>query len=607
MPTAHTIFNTVLSILLLIAPFAVEGYNQTGLDPIYNFCKRYQHQSAITSNTLFIDGGTMWFHDPILWGNATPGINTYLIATDMSKSWEWRNNTVSQTLINKTREADRTTGYVPSLNKGALWPNTNQTYLYLYGGTVNSSLSGFRPYTPPKPDNEVLWRYDIAKEFWQPITNGTRGITRASYGGSVVVPRLNKAYYLGGILDQGSTNETGNLSSPRFLDGMLEFDFDTESLRNISTDGLGNRARAYSEMVYIPGYGSGKEKQGILVVIGGEVKDSQLVDVGNNRRGDPVVMSEIAIFDIASETWHVQPASGKSYQIPQSRTDHCIVVASAPDNSSHNIRYLYGGANFGQNRLLDDAWILSLPSFQWIKIFEGQSPRYGMTCHITPQGRQMITVGGLGDVYTANMKDSNCDWELKSVAVYDLTNLTWSSIYHADFPPYSVPIEVVQYIGGTPQGFANITAPLYRGWATQEIKELFVNEPSPKPNTGAITGGILGGITGLCILAVIFRYAYRARIPMMDTPIPPAPHVEGWVKPELEATVAKTEPGSDNGRPIAYHEVGEVGLVEAPAGEVHVELPAGDILAELPAGETRAVDGVGVTSNSSGEQTPSIT
>ncbi|KAF3910433.1 hypothetical protein ABW20_dc0105973 [Dactylellina cionopaga] len=280
------VFTLATTTLLLVAP-AVTQKTSTApkLDPAANFCKRYQHQSTVTDDALYIDGGTTWFHDDqYVWDKpATQGIN----------SWDWKTN-ISQTAVYKTREPGRKTGYVPALNGGAIWPNQNQTHLYFYGGTTNSSLSNFTLYADPEPDKETLWKYNIVERFWDPVVyaKGSPFVTRASYGGGVSVPNLNRAYYLGGIVDRGSTDKTGDLPSPRFLDGMLEFNFETESVRNISTLGLGNRARAYSQIVHIPNYGTTNattgEKQGILVVIGGEVKSSQIIDVSGTRRGDAV-------------------------------------------------------------------------------------------------------------------------------------------------------------------------------------------------------------------------------------------------------------------------------------------------------------------------------
>ncbi|KAK6518330.1 hypothetical protein TWF506_005489 [Arthrobotrys conoides] len=576
--------------LLLVAPAVAQRTSKAPkIDPVDNFCKRYQQQSAVTSETLFIDGGTMWFHDdPIVWGPTTQGINTFLITTDMEDSWDWKGN-ISQTSIYKTREPGRKTGYVPSLNGGAIWANKNETFLYLYGGTTNASLSNFTLYAEPESDKETLWKYNIAEKFWDPVVyaKGSSSVTRAAFGGGVVAPHINKAYYLGGVVDRGSTDRSGDLQSPRFLDGMLEFDFETESVRNISTSGLGNRARAYSQLVHIPNYGTINsstegERKGILVSIGGEVKSSQIIDVSGTRRGDMVQMSDIALFDIETDTWFVQQATPHAKEFPAGRTDHCIVVKNAPDNSSANI-YMYGGITYDENRTpryLDDVWILTLPSFQWIKIFEGESPRYGHTCHVAPKGRQMITIGGLGGYYTANFNDSQCDWEAKSVALYDLTTLQWSSTYLAHSEPYGLPVEVAQKVNGNQTGNATIISPP-GDWSNPDIKALFVETPKPEKkksvNTGAIAGGVVGGVVGLGLIIAAIWYYYRRNIKKHPTPNPPLPEAQQWNKPELEGPVSPgLSPQSETG-PKGIYEIGDgvrvPDAVETKGKEIPSELP----------------------------------
>jgi hypothetical protein len=156
-----------------------------------------------------------------------------------------------------------------------------------------------------------------------------------------------------------------------------------------------------------------------------------------------VPVDEIDIFDISSVfegddngIWYAQKASG---DIPDGRTDFCLVAVSAKDNSSHNI-YMYGGK--GANELYDEIYVLSIPSFTWTKISEGKAPRYGHTCHLVAN-RQMLTVGGaLSDDF------STCDWEYRGVAIYDMSTLTWGSVYNASAPDYAVPAKIYQVIGG---------------------------------------------------------------------------------------------------------------------------------------------------------------
>ena len=124
-------------------------------------------------------------------------------------------------------------------------------------------------------------------------------------------------------------------------------------------------------------------------------------------------------------------------------------------------RYAYAGRN--DTSLLDDIWVLSLPQFHWtkvtkrsdrfsshgltfgIQIFEGTAPRYGHTCHLI-EPRQMLTVGGWSDDDTNRTND--CDWESRGVAIYEMSTLTWGSVYSAELPAYEVPQLVVDEIGG---------------------------------------------------------------------------------------------------------------------------------------------------------------
>jgi hypothetical protein len=137
--------------------------------------------------------------------------------------------------------------------------------------------------------------------------------------------------------------------------------------------------------------------------------------------------------------WYKQKTTGV---IPKPRLDACVVVASAPDNSSHNI-YMYGGRD-GVGGYYDETWILTIPSFQWKLVHSGTSPRYSMTCHVAGN-RQMITTGGSD---TSNLT-SGCDWHTRGVGVLDMSAVAWVSTYNAAAKPYVVPGVIVAMIGGT--------------------------------------------------------------------------------------------------------------------------------------------------------------
>lgn len=213
-------------------------------------------------------------------------------------------------------------------------------------------------------------------------------------------------------------------------------------------------------------------------------------------------------------TWYSQKTTG---DIPKPRIDFCTVVISAPDNSSHHI-YLYGGIDPITNTGYDDVLILTIPSFTWTNVWPiGEAPRWGHNCHVAGK-RQMITVGG------NNTNGLTCDWEVKGVAVWELTTLTWGSVFMTNLTNFKVPQKVLGVTGGNANGSATKKEPAL-GWTDQGLKTVFAtprkytlsgNSTSPlsprKSHTGAITGGVVGGIAALALvttLTFILRRRHR--------------------------------------------------------------------------------------------------
>jgi hypothetical protein len=94
--------------------------------------------------------------------------------------------------------------------------------------------------------------------------------------------------------------------------------------------------------------------------------------------------------------------------------------------------------------MYDDMYILSMPSFVWIQMYKGESPRYGHTCHLIAN-RQLLTVGGSGSLNITK----GCDWEYKGVGIMDLSTKTWGSVYNAHAAPYTLTQDIVDKVGGT--------------------------------------------------------------------------------------------------------------------------------------------------------------
>jgi hypothetical protein len=135
-------------------------------------------------------------------------------------------------------------------------------------------------------------------------------------------------------------------------------------------------------------------------------------------------MNNIDVYDIATSKWYKQATSGP---MPNIRVNPCAVTAAAPDGSSTQI-YMFGGQNLipaGNQTQYDDMWILSVPSFTWIKVdMDGQSVPYGRSGHTCDVwNSQMVMVGGyVGD-------ELSC--ESPGIYVFDLSNLEWVQQYTA--------------------------------------------------------------------------------------------------------------------------------------------------------------------------------
>lgn len=290
------------------------------------------------------------------------------------------------------------------------------------------------------------------------------------------MPGLGRGFYFGGHLD-GYTTPGWSQSIPRvYLRGLLEYTFpgysnaavDGESVagpsgiyRNITEGGTQDSAgfpeRADGLLVYVPGYG----KSGIVLGLAG----------GTNATFTQ--MNVIDVYDIDTSTWYKQATEGPT---PGIRVNPCAVAVSSADGSSTQV-YMYGGQNlipYGDQTQYDDMWILTIPSFTWIKVDttnQATPPaRAGHTCHVW--NSQMVVVGG----YTG--QELSCD--SPGIYVFNTSFLSWQNDYYAletkdnlnrqksqqDDPSavqgsygYAVPNAVQSVIGGNAVGAATVTSP----------------------------------------------------------------------------------------------------------------------------------------------------
>ncbi len=389
-------------------------------------CTRWSHQSAVLNGTLYIYSGqskTKSDQSEDTWNNN-------FLTLDLTTSWA-----KTSPALKGLSKPDGP----PAVANGYLW-NSYES-LFLYGGLYSDS-------PPTTPDSVSTWEYQIEAQKWIEHANPdtTYGnfsepagvpIQRSAEGAGLSIPELGLSYYFGGHQDMYTTQGWSNQIGRIYLNSMLEFthpgymNTGVEGLgigekgtgtdgtyRNITEGGIQEKAgfteRADGVLVYIPGWG----ESGIILGLAGGTAD---VD---GQEGSFTEMSPIDIYDIASSTWYKQSTEGES---PPMRVNPCAAVFAAPDASSFNV-YLYGGQSltpYEDQEQYDDMWILTVPSFTWIKVpFDGQSKpsaRAGHSCHAWDS--QMIVVGG----YVG--KDISCD--SPGIYVFNASNLEWKNEFTA--------------------------------------------------------------------------------------------------------------------------------------------------------------------------------
>ncbi|OLN97056.1 Kelch repeat-containing protein-like protein 4 [Colletotrichum chlorophyti] len=429
-------------------------------------CLRWSQQVALLNGTLYMYGGQAR-------SEASQTTNTWnndFLTLDLTKSWEGH----SPSLTGKTIPNGP-----PAVANGYLWHDYN--YLYLYGGQFADNEGGEGQYAQPDPMS--IWRYSVKDDSWIEFrdprtsagnysTEANIPVQRSSEGAGLSVPELGLSWYFGGHLDLATTQGWSNQIPRVYLKSLLEFTHpgysntgvnslrgagaaDGGVFRNITEGGLQDSdafpERADGVLVFVPGWGV----RGVLIGMAGGSADTFVDDLGT-----------LDVYDIATSEWYHQKTTGDK---PSVRVNPCAVIVSARDASSFQI-YFFGGQNlqpFKNQTQYNDMYILTIPSFTWIKVDQGDnapSPRAGHTC--TMRDSQMIVVGG----YIG--QEQRCD--SPGIYVFDASKLEWTSSFKAgdhpaDLSPdnsvhagsygYEVPAKVRSVIGGGPEGGATVSTP----------------------------------------------------------------------------------------------------------------------------------------------------
>jgi hypothetical protein len=263
--------------------------------------------------------------------------------------------------------------------------------------------------------------------------------------------------------------------------------------------------RANAELAWIP-----VSTQGVLVAIGGAYPPEEIWPYGLNssqtsesKSQSPDFMTSLPIYDIASQTWYMQNTSGTP---PGQLTEFCSVVAAANDSSSFSV-YIYGGYDGlnANDQPSDDVWVLSIPSFTWIKAYSG-APSHGRSAHrcVAPYPDQMFVIGGV------HQSQATCIDGI--IQVFNLNTLQFQDSYTpSTWSTYKVPEVVTAVIGGNAQGGSTKTA----AWSDPKLRDIFQTKYSQQ---------------------VIQYYPYPVNTTSTTSPLPsatpvPSSGTKKWVAP----------------------------------------------------------------------------
>jgi hypothetical protein len=214
----------------------------------------------------------------------------------------------------------------------------NDNRIWQFGGTSFMLNQTFHSWGQIQSVANPLWSYDPDKLQWTPYPSTLTEFP--NYGAHTEAPDQGLAFYLGGQVDYGTRWDLAGMGNETTINlpGFIVIDLNNQTFYNISTPGLAPETypRVGGLMQYVPELGD----NGLLVHFGGIYREGGLV--GSFSQQKIVTFDTIDVFDIASwvnkpssnGTWYQQKATG---DIPPPRIDSCVVMKSAPDNSSHNL------------------------------------------------------------------------------------------------------------------------------------------------------------------------------------------------------------------------------------------------------------------------------
>ena len=212
-------------------------------------------------------------------------------------------------------------------------------------------------YDPSDTNSDTIWSYNVSTETWlqSPVANANGNPSAPNVGGWVSDPTTGRQFYSGSV-NSGLKRRDATNPGLQILDTSASPPNWTSSTQGAPPLLSG------AEMVYVR---SGDE--GVLIAFGG-VDPNDHSEFSSSTLGRYRDMSQIFIYDIASDTWFNMTATGK---VPTGRINMCAGVSAAPDDTSFNI-LIYGGYNLKFASPANDMFVLSIPCVRSCFIYKAQ-------------------------------------------------------------------------------------------------------------------------------------------------------------------------------------------------------------------------------------------
>ena len=347
----------------------------------------------------------------------------------------------------------------PTLNDGGIFATDSS--LFLFGGAL-SRVEG----APTVPPPNGIWEYtsQTNEGQWTQASFGGDPVQRIHLGSSAQSAKTPTGFYLGGAITPKSDPSFDALPGaiPYMVQGLVTLNEQSMDLRNTSTRSLNRDGTAAAGfMVIIESLGSA----GILVSFGGITNvPGEAMNLDDPDLLDPSLhwgLANISVYDIATATWYQQFSAG---DIPPWRYLSCSIAVSAPDQSSHSI-YVFGGWGNTAGGSDGNVYVLSIPSFRWIRVNQDSGLRVRHHCGLIGN-HTMLVVGGIKpngeDLQPFNA--SGCDTSpmfAQGLGIFSLNNHTWATNYVPSDGalPYQIHKSISNVIGGDANGSANVQIP----------------------------------------------------------------------------------------------------------------------------------------------------